>query len=169
MCSSDLTYRSSIGDRTDNAIYDYKDYTKKLYTYCLPFIIVCAGVIALMTNVDRLTGVLQGVATKSTQYEQAIGTYTGKFGDNSGEFIIEGQNGNKVEATIKVRFTNLVEEKLVGEIDMSKGTFHFDDVMSSNGKLDGQYNGTFSSDFTTMQGTYENYTSKKQVQFQFTK
>jgi hypothetical protein len=63
----------------------------------------------------------------------------------------------------------MITESLKGSINWMEKTFHFDDVNSTNGYLDGEYNGAFNDDFTKFSGTYQNYTTKKQVDFMFVK
>ena len=68
-----------------------------------------------------------------------------------------------------MQYTNLTNEALTGTVNTVTNTIHFDDVYK-NGTLDGQYNGTFTGDgMDAFEGTYENYTTKKQVNFSFKK
>lgn len=101
--------------------------------------------------------------------KELVGTWEGTFEGRNATLNITTANSEGLKATIHVQYTNLTNEALTGTVNTVTNTIHFDDVYK-NGTLDGQYNGTFTGDgMDAFEGTYENYTTKKQVNFSFKK
>ena len=101
--------------------------------------------------------------------EELVGTWEGTFEGRNATLNITTANSEGLKATIHVQYTNLTYEALTGTVNTVTNTIHFDDVYK-NGTIDGQYNGTFTGDgMDAFEGTYENYTTKKQVNFSFKK
>ena len=101
--------------------------------------------------------------------KELVGTWEGTFEGRNATLDITTANSEGLKATIHVQYTNLTNEALTGTVNTVTNTIHFDDVYK-NGTLDGQYNGTFTGDgMDAFEGTYENYTTKKQVNFSFKK
>ena len=104
-----------------------------------------------------------------TECKELVGTWEGTFEGRNATLNITTANSEGLKATIHVQYTNLTNEALTGTVNTVTNTIHFDDVYK-NGTLDGQYNGTFTGDgMDAFEGTYENYTTKKQVNFSFKK
>ncbi|MPN42283.1 hypothetical protein SDC9_189840 [bioreactor metagenome] len=120
-------------------------------------------------DASRITGIFSGKgAIIQQQYTLFQGEWKGTFDGRDAVMQISKAGKDVVEATISVQYQNLITENLTGSINVDEKSFHFDDV-HANGNLDGEYNGKFNDDFTEFSGTYQNYTTKKQVDFIFVK
>ena len=161
------SFKSTITNRLCGLTAQYKKSSRMLYFCMMPLLIVCGSASVLLANNDSIDFSKIKMPTLS-KYEVVMGTYQGMFGENRAWLEIKGVKDGKLEGVMKVKFKNMVEEKILGEVDLGKETFVFDDVLR-NGNLDGQYTGKFINSFTEMTGVYENYTTKKQVKFQLKK
>lgn len=158
-------FRSSIGDRSINLIDKFKANTKKVIKLTMLLVISSVLVFFLTTYLSNYKVKKQ---KETSKYEALKGEYKGNFDNKVATFKINDVSLKNADANIKVRYKNMIDEKLNGSINIESRTFHFDDV-NQNNNLDGEYNGTFNEDFTEMTGTYSNYKTKKKVEFKFNK
>lgn len=163
-------FESSIG----NELVDYADYLKdciRKFSYRAVLSLVVVGWLAYLFaqytpafNMDAVS-FLQNDA----KIKQLVGTWEGTFEGRNATLKITEATKNGLKATIHVRYSNLTDEELTGKVNTTANTIHFDDV-HQNGTLDGQYDGVFTGDgMDAFEGTYENYKTKKQVKFSFSK
>ena len=96
------------------------------------------------------------------------GKWLGTFDGRKAYFTIKKIDKNKIDAEISVKYANQIDESLSGEVGENK-TFLFKDAGLNNGKLDGEYNGSFNADFTEFSGNYQDSKTKKTIAFQFRK
>ena len=168
--SDDQTFRSSIEDDS----YEYADYlsegTKKFYKrLILPWVLIL-GMGALVVWASAKEGQWKILAqTEQEQYNALAGEWSGIFDGKNAVLTINSASTKQVDATISVKYTNLLTETLKGQIDLDKRSIHLDDVYKDNGNLDGEYNGSFNDNFTEFTGIYQNYKTKKTVDFNFKK
>ncbi|MEA4919166.1 protein kinase domain-containing protein [Proteiniphilum sp.] len=168
-------FNSSIGDRIWDLTWDIGQNTKAFYKKLIvPWVLIIAfGTISFVVlgnfDASRITGIFSGKgAIIQQQYTLFQGEWKGTFDGRDAVMQISKAGKDVVEATISVQYQNLITENLTGSINVDEKSFHFDDV-HANGNLDGEYNGKFNDDFTEFSGTYQNYTTKKQVDFIFVK
>jgi len=162
-------FKSSIGDRIDNLTTDIGQNTKAFYRKLIfPWVsIILLGVIAFGSF--TIPGITVADRSAKQRYTLLQGEWTGTFDQREATFNITNVSKEMAEASISVHYREMITESLKGSINWMEKTFHFDDVNSTNGYLDGEYNGAFNDDFTKFSGTYQNYTTKKQVDFMFVK
>ncbi len=159
-------FRSSIEDRISDLVYDIKENTKAFYKKLIaPWTIIIIGIVAYIF-LGSFDSSLQFLDTQK-QYAIVIGEWKGTFDRRDAVLQISQAKNDATEGSITVKYRNLITESLKGSINIKKKTFHFDDVDASNGNLDGEYNGKFNDDFSEMSGTYQNYKTKKKVDFIF--
>lgn len=168
-------FKSSIGERTSDLTWDIGENTKAFYKKLLvPWIsIILLGVISFGVlgsfDTSRISAVFSMKKSgNQQQYSVLQGEWEGTFDGRDAVMQISKAQKEAVEATITVKYRELITENVTGAINMEDKTLHLDDV-HANGNLDGEYNGKFNDDFTEMSGTYQNYTTKKQVPFRFVK
>lgn len=161
-------FKSSIGDRSYNSTQDIKQHTKKFYKWFIPLLFTSLLCGALLLFISPAYGFNKGNNIfKSNPYSQFTGKWTGTFDNRNAVLnITKAEKNGGVEADIEVKYSNLLSEKLTGTIDLDEKTIHFDDLFA-NGNLDGKYDGTFNDEMTEFKGVYENYKTKKQVNFVF--
>ncbi len=164
--SDDQTFKSSIDDDSHDYAYYLSTGTKKFYKQLIfPWILIIGLGCLMYWASSQSAGWLI-----DAEISQALkGEWQGTFEGRNATFTIVDAAAHEVNARISVRYTNQTTETLKGTVDMEEKTFHFDDTRPDNGVLDGEYNGTFNDDFTTFSGIYQNYTTKKQVNFNFSK
>lgn len=163
-------FKSSIGDRISRLTWDIGENTKTFYRKLIvPWVsIIVLGVIAFgSVSISGITATKR--FAKQQEYTVLQGEWKGTFDQREATFTISKVEKETAEASISVKYREMITESLKGTINMADKTFHFDDVHSTNGNLDGEYNGKFNDDFTEFSGTYQNYTTKKQVDFIFVK
>lgn len=162
-------FKSSIGNRIANLTKDIGENTKTFYQKLIvPWIsILILGTIAFGSNLLEETIVSEALATKQ-KYASLEGEWKGTFDQQDAVMSITKANEKEVEANIMVTYKQLTIESVRGTINMETRIFHFDDI-HNNGNLDGEYNGKFNDDFTKFSGIYQNYRTKKQVDFIFTR
>ena len=108
--------------------------------------------------------------TKINYDDLKYSSWKGTFDGNEAMFFINRTLSEEIEAEINVKYKELINEVLIGNVvDIQQKTFRFDDVYSNNGKLDGYYLCNFNDDLTEFWGEYQNYKTKKQVKFNFQK
>ncbi len=159
-------FKSSIGD----ASYNYASYlstgTKRFYKQLIfPWMLII-GLGALLFWASSKESVWRAEAEIARTLE---GEWQGTFEGRPATFSITNAGSREVTARIGVKYNNQTTETVKGKVDMEAKTFHFDDTHPNNGILDGAYNGSFNEDFTEFSGAYENYKTKKRVDFKFTK
>lgn len=171
--ASGVHFKSSIGERTSDLTWDIREDTKAFYKKLLvPWIsFILLGVLSFGVlgdfDISRISGIIPQKKSKTEQqYSILQGEWKGTFDGRDAVMQISKAGKEAVEATISVKYRELINEALTGSVNMEEKRFHFDDV-HANGNLDGEYNGKFNDDFTEMSGTYQNYTTKKQVEFIF--
>lgn len=168
-------FKSSIGERISDLTWDIGENTKAFYKKLLvPWIsIILLGVISFGVlgsfDTSRISGIFSmRKSGNQEQYSVLQGEWKGTFDGRDAVMQISKAQKELVEATITVKYRELINENLTGAINMEDKILHLDDV-HANGNLDGEYDGKFNDDFTEMSGTYQNYTTKKQVSFRFVK
>ena len=168
--SDDQTFRSSIGDQS----YYYADYlsigTKEFYKQLIfPWILILGLGTAIYFFSPNFKNLGRQVFNQKNQYELFVGDWKGTFDNTVTTFTISEANKDEVFASILVNYRKPLQETLKGTIDMDTRAFQFDDVNPTNKILDGGYKGSFSQDFASFSGEYQNYTTKKVVKFNFSK
>ncbi|MDR1756115.1 MAG: protein kinase [Culturomica sp.] len=164
--SDEQTFQSSIGD----ASYNYASYlstgTKRFYKQLVfPWMLII-GLGALLYWASSKKAAWQAEAEIARTLE---GEWQGTFEERPATFSVTKATAQEVRARISVKYNSQTTETVKGTVDMDTKTFHFDDGNPGNNILDGAYQGSFNEGFTGFTGTYENYKTKKQVAFTFTK
>lgn len=162
---------SSIDDQIDNLKYGISKNTKSFYRKLVfPWMsLIVLGVIAFGSISIPGINSTNNILKQQNKYSIVQGEWKGTFDQREATFTISKANNELVEAIITVQYRTLIKENLKGSINVENKHFHFDDVNSSNGNLDGEYNGEFNENFTKFSGVYQNYFTKKQVEFLFEK
>lgn len=156
---------SSFGDRSMNFINLLKANTKRVIQVSILVVLLSVATGYTARSLFKYKGDKQH---EIERYEQIKGEYKGIFDNKNALFNVVEAVPGRVDATIKVKYKNLINESLKGTINIDSRTFHFDDL-NINNKLDGEYNGSFNEDFSEFSGIYRNYKTKKQVEFKFNK
>ncbi len=163
------SFKSSIGARSKNYGRHLQQGTKKLYLrggLLLLAALICGALITYFSPAFGLEGAK--MLEEKQRYESLEGTWNGLFEDREARLYILKSTKDGVEAHIQVHYKNQASESLDGTINLKERTFHFDDRFPDNGMLDGEYSGTINEAMNGLEGTYQNYKTKKQVKFQFT-
>lgn len=161
---------SSIGEKT----LTYADYLKGCIRSLIFRSVLCIILVGCLSFLFMKYTPAFSLDTSHLWQEEAelkglIGTWNGTFEDRNATLEITEVDAKNVKATISVQYSNLINEELKGTINTQSGTIQLDDV-HSNGILDGQYNGTFTDGkMNALKGSYKNYTTQKQVEFNFEK
>ena len=163
-------FKSSVSDDYNESIYQIKKALKKFFLHFVPLFVASAlllGTVIYFSPKYNFHGAT--MQQKTNPYEQFIGKYVGKFDNRKATLEITNFTKKEANATITVTYKTTLHETLKGTINLNNNTFHFDDVYKTNGKLDGQYNGTLNQKTKTLAGEYQNYKTKKKVSFKFVK
>lgn len=173
-----FTYKANVGTHFESSIggesIKYADYLKdciRKFSYrSILSMIVVGGLAYLFVQYTPAFGLdASRFLQNNAKIQKLEGTWNGTFEGRNATLNITKAGAEGLKATIHVQYTNLTTEELIGNVNTVTNAIHFDDV-NRNGTLDGQYNGSFTTDeMDTIEGTYENYTTKKQVTFNFKK
>ena len=163
-------FESSIGDESAQYAKYLKDCIRKFSYRAILSMVVVGWLAYLFMQYTPAFGLdASRFLQNDGKIKELVGTWTGTFEGRDATLNITNASSEGLKATIHVQYKNLTNEELKGSVNTVTNTIHFDDV-HKNGTLDGQYNGSFSGDgMDAFEGTYENYTTKKQVKFSFTK
>ncbi|MDR1003522.1 MAG: aminoglycoside phosphotransferase family protein [Prevotellaceae bacterium] len=160
---------SSIGEE----MTEYSDYLKNnirhfLYRSILSLLIVGFLTFLFVKYAPQFD--LKELLKSEMSIGSLKGTWQGTFDGREATLEITEAGTLGIEATIHVAYSQRTSEALTGTVNMATRSLRLDDVERTNSILDGAYIGTFTGDgMDAFEGTYENYTTKKKVKFQFTK
>ncbi len=161
---ADAYFDSSIADLSEEYVDELKQKMKSFALRAIPTILLVGGLMYLFV---LITPALSGIQWTSSSSDTGwVGHYTGTFEGRNATMDITEVDGDKVKATITVRYSNAITEELSGTIDTREGVMQLDDVVR-NGRLDGQYQAILDGD--SFYGIYKNYTTQKEVNFSFSK
>jgi len=164
--SDDLIYRNQYSNEYSNYIYDLRSKRNKLLKYFIPSILIVAALIFLMVKITPELGGKQ-IVTIETRIESMKGSWSGTFDSRIAEMQISEASEENISAEISVKFNNIVTESFTGKYSKKTNSIVFNDKNRGNGILDGYFSGTVNEDFNLYKGTYRNYTTGKEFEFEF--
>jgi serine/threonine protein kinase len=167
------SFTSSIGMELD----EYDDYLRSSvakFFYRSIFSLIVVGFLAFL-SVRYAPAILPQLKVLLREHlsesYNPVGVWEGTFDGRDAVLDITESTAAGVKAVIRVNYKTVNEEALTGQLNSAERSIRLDDVERTNSRLDGFYQGTFSSDESgeILDGVYENYTTKKTVTFSFRK
>lgn len=167
--STGTSFVSQMVSKAQQFVSDLKDYRKRMWRCFIPtFLVIQVILWPVLLFIPEWSPLNSLVPEEKTIEYPITGKWTGQFDNHEATMNVVNVDEDAVTASITVIFNSYTTEHFAGNVINDK-MLSLDDKNRENGILDGRFYGVLNEDYSTYEGTYENYNTKKQYKFKFVK